>query len=153
MAEMFFWPAKTRKNLNFGRCIQVLDLVLKCCSDINEGIWIQHLFHFLVLVNVVASFIGESFFICEPDFRLRFSPIAVIRKRLQLESKTDLTNGLILQFFWLDYAWFCRFHICMDWNLQELLYWFLTTLELFDSLRVILVCSLNATSFFSLETS
>ena len=31
---------KTRKNLTFWRCIEVLDLVLKCCSDVNEGSWI-----------------------------------------------------------------------------------------------------------------
>ena len=35
--EMCFWPAKTRKSLNFLRCIHVIDLVLKYGSDINEG--------------------------------------------------------------------------------------------------------------------
>ena len=35
--EICFWPAKTRRNLNFLRCIHVFDLVLKYCSDINEG--------------------------------------------------------------------------------------------------------------------
>ena len=35
--EMCFCPAKTSKNLNFLRCIQVLDKVLKRCWDINKG--------------------------------------------------------------------------------------------------------------------
>ena len=82
------------KKSKFLRCIQVWDLKLTCCSVMNEGNWIQHLFYFLELVNVVASFIGKSFFICGLGFRLKFSPNAVIRKRLQLESKTELTTFL-----------------------------------------------------------
>ena len=40
------------------------------------------------------------FFSCVSCFRLKFSPIALWRKRLQLDSKRDLTtNGLILEFF------------------------------------------------------
>ena len=62
MPEMCLWPAKTRKN--FLRCIYVFDLVLKYCSDIYEGIGIQLLFYFVILVNIVASFIKWSFFIC-----------------------------------------------------------------------------------------
>ena len=42
--EMCFWPAKTRKSLNFLRCIYVIDLVVKYGSDINEGNWLQLLF-------------------------------------------------------------------------------------------------------------
>ena len=40
------------------------------------------------------------FFSCVSGFRLKFSRIALLRKRLQLDSKSDLTtNGLILGFF------------------------------------------------------
>ena len=40
-----------------------------------------------------------SFFSCVSRFRLKFSRIALLRKRLQLDSKSDLTtNGLILGF-------------------------------------------------------
>ena len=61
--EMCFWHTKTRKKtLNFLRCIQVFDLVLKYGSDINEGNWLQLLFNFIVLVGIVASVIGMSFF-------------------------------------------------------------------------------------------
>ena len=100
LPEMCFWPAKTRKSLNFLRCIYVIDLVLKIGSDINEGNWLQLLFYFVVLMGIVASVIGISFFSCVSGFRLKFSRIALLRKRLQLDSKSDLTtNGLILGFF------------------------------------------------------
>ena len=55
---------------------------------------------FFVLMGTVASVIGISFFSCVSGFRLKFSRIALLRKRLQLDSKSDLTtNGLILGFF------------------------------------------------------
>jgi len=60
--DMCFWPAKTRKNLNFLRCIHVFDLVLKYCSDINEGNCLQLLFYFIVLMGIAALVIGLSFF-------------------------------------------------------------------------------------------
>ena len=98
MPEMCFWPAKTRKN--FLRCIHAIDLVLKYGSDISEGNWLQLLFYFIVLMGIVASVIGMGFFFsCVSGFRLKFSRIALLRKRLQLDSKSDLTkNGLILGF-------------------------------------------------------
>ena len=60
--EICFWPAKTRKSLNFLRCIYVIDLVLKYGSDISEGNWLQLLFYFILLMGIVASVIGMSFF-------------------------------------------------------------------------------------------
>ena len=62
MPEMRFWPVKTKKTLNFLRCIHVFDLALKYGSDINEGNWLQSLFYFFVLMGIVASVIGMSFF-------------------------------------------------------------------------------------------
>ena len=98
--EMCFWPAKSRKSLNFLRCIYVIDLVLKYGSDITEGNWLQLHFYFILLKVTVASVIGLSFFSYVSGFRLKFSRIALWRKRLQLDSKSDLTtNGLILEFF------------------------------------------------------
>ena len=97
--EMCFSPAKTWKNLKFLRCIHVFDLVLKYCSDINEGNWLDLLF----LLPCIDGFscLGSwiVFFICASGFRLKFSRIALLRKRLQLDSKTDLiTIGLIFFF-------------------------------------------------------
>ena len=98
--EMCFWPAKTRKTLNFLRCTHVIDLVLKYDSDINEENWLQLLFYLIVLMGIIASVIGLSFFSYVSGFRLKFSRIALWPKRLQLDSKSDLTtNGLILGFF------------------------------------------------------
>ena len=61
MPEMCFWPAKTRKTLNFLRCLYVIDMVLNYGSDINERTWLQPLFYFIVLMGIVASVIGMSF--------------------------------------------------------------------------------------------
>ena len=91
---------RLEKTLNFLRCIRVFDLVLKYGSDINEGNWLQLLFYFIVLMGIVASGIGMSFFSCVLGFRLMFSRIALWRKRLKLDSKSDLTtNGFFLGFF------------------------------------------------------
>ena len=88
---------RLEKTLNFLRCIHVIDLVLKYDSDINAENWLQLLFYLIVLMGTVASVIGMSFF---SGFRLKFSRIALLRKRLQLDAKSDLTtNGLILGFF------------------------------------------------------
>ena len=53
---------RLEKTLNFLRSIHVIDLVLKDGSDINEGNWLQLLFYFIVLIGIVASVIGMSFF-------------------------------------------------------------------------------------------
>ena len=110
VSEMCFWQTKTRNSLNFLRCIFVIDLVLKYGSDINEGNWLQLLFYFIVLMGIVASVIGMSFFTCVSCFRLKFFPIALWRKRLQLDSKSDLTmNGLIFGVFCWKMASFVDF--------------------------------------------
>ena len=91
---------RLEKFFNFLRCIHVFDLVLKYGSDINEGNWLQLLFYCIVLIGIVASVIGVSFFSCVLGFWLKFSRIALWRKRMQLYSKSDLTtNGVILGFF------------------------------------------------------
>ena len=53
---------KLEKTLKFLRCIHVFELVLKYGSDINEGHWLQLLFYFLLLMGIVTSVIGMSFF-------------------------------------------------------------------------------------------
>ena len=91
---------RLEKTLKFLRCINVIDLVLKNGSDIKEGNLIQLLFYFIVLMGIVASVIGMNFFSCVSCFRLNYSRIALWRKRLQLDSTSNLTtNGLILGFF------------------------------------------------------
>ena len=53
---------RLEKFLKFLRCIHVFHLVLKNGSDMNEGNWLQLLFYFIVLMGIVASVIGMSFF-------------------------------------------------------------------------------------------
>ena len=98
---------RLEKTLNFLICIHVIDLVLKYGSDINKRNWLQLFFNFIVLMGTVGSVIGMSFFSYVSGFRLKFSRSALLRKRLQLVSKSDLTtNGLILGFFLLEYGFF-----------------------------------------------
>ena len=101
---------RLEKNLNFLRCILVIDLVLKYGSDINDENWLQLLPWFIVLIGINASVLRMSFFSCVSGFRLKFSGIALWRKRLQLDSKNDLTTkGLILGFFVWEMASFVDF--------------------------------------------
>ena len=62
MSQMSFWPAKPRQKWFFFRSVLVFDLVLKYCSDINESNWLQLLLCFPVLMSIVASSSGISFF-------------------------------------------------------------------------------------------
>ena len=98
--EMCFWPAKTRKNLEL--------------FEMHTYLWpgAQIVFRLKWRKLVTASlllhcidwyscfrFWKEFFFSCVSDFRLKYSRIALWRKRLQLDSKSDLTlNGLVLWF-------------------------------------------------------
>ena len=68
---------RLEKTLNFLRCIHVIDLVLKYDSDINEENWLQLLFYLIVLMGIVASVIGLSFFSYVSGFRLKFCRIAL----------------------------------------------------------------------------
>ena len=143
---------RLEKILNFFRCIHVIDLVLKYVSNTKEGNWLQLLFYFIVLVGMVASVIGIQFSSYVSGSGSKFFRIALRRKRLQLDSKSDLaTNGLIMGFF-MENGFFRWPAICMDWNLHELLicYSFLTTSFFWIfSLRCILVCSLKKLVVFS----
>ena len=66
---------------------------------------------------------NEFFWSVGQVFGLKSFCTAVSRKRLQSASKTGLTTtGLFLQLL-LEYASFFRFHICMDWYVQDLLNW------------------------------
>ena len=72
-----FGLRRLEKTMNFLRCIHVFDLVLKYGSDINEGNWLQLLLYFIILMGIVASIIGMSFFSCVSCFRLKFPRIAL----------------------------------------------------------------------------
>ena len=133
--KMCFWPEKTRKNLELFE--------MHTCHWSGAQIWFKHKWRKVVTASLLLHCIGgcswlrswnEFCFSCVSGFRLKFSRIALWRKSLQLDSKSDLTtNGLILGLFvgkWL----FCWLLICTDSNLHELLkcVLFLTTLNFFD---------------------
>ena len=98
--EICFWPAKTRKNLEFFK--------VHNCHWPRAQKWFRHKRRKLVTASLLLLCIGgysclsywNGFFLsCVSGFRLKFSRIALWWKRLQLDSKSDLpTNGLILGF-------------------------------------------------------
>ena len=160
-ARARWWPCaclkcvsgRRRVEKNFLRCIHVIGLVLNYGSDINEGNWLQLLFYLIVLMGIVASAIGLSFFSYVSGFRLKFSRIALWRKRLQLDSKSDLTtNGLILGFFvgkWLLWLTSYLYGLKFAKNCSiNFLFWRHKFFSMF-SLRGILVCSLEMLVLFS----
>ena len=90
------------QKIEFLGCVHVLYLLLKNCSDLNEGKLIQFLFYHVVLLKLVGLFIGISFLICGSDCRLKFCRVLVLGKRSQIHCKTDLIrNILILLLLWL----------------------------------------------------
>ena len=99
--EMCFWPAKTRRILEFFET--------HTCLWRGAQKWFGHKWRKLVTASLLLHCIdwygcprywNEFFFSCVSGFKMKFSRIALWRKRLQLDSKNDLTtNGLILGFF------------------------------------------------------
>ena len=108
--------------LNFLINILVFDSVLKCGSDINEGNWLQLLFYFIVLIGLVASVIEMSFFsavfqVLDWSFLvLHFDENVCKWIPKVIWPRTDCFWG-----FSLENGFFRWLHICMDWNLKELL--------------------------------
>ena len=91
---------RREETLNFLRCIHAFDLVLKYALDIDAGNSLQLFFYFIALISIVASVIGMCCFSCAAGFRLKFSRIALWRKRFQLDSRSDLTtNVLFMEIF------------------------------------------------------
>ena len=92
--------AKTRKNFNFLRGIDVLDLMLKYCSGMIEGNWIHCSLIHCVGEDSCNLHWTEFVFISGSGLSFKFSRVALLFKRLQMRSKTVLsTNGLFFDFF------------------------------------------------------
>ena len=154
LPEISFWPANTRIDLKFLRCVQVLDLFLNCCSDIDEKKWKHYFVISLCLWIRLLHCLEWVFSISVSGFRLKFSHNSVSRERLRYDSKTDLmTNGQMDRFrLFLEYAFFHWLSICLELNLQELLKLVssLTTSSFSKTcLRWVLVCSWNTLLLFS----
>ena len=143
---------RLEKTLNFLRCILVIELVLKCGSDIIERNWLDLFFHIILLIGIVASVFKTSFSSCILGFRLKFSIIALWRSRLQLDSKSDLTAtgffGVLCQIMhgivdfiaaWTAYCMNCSIVILLQRQI------FLSVF----SMRGILVSSLKVHALFN----
>ena len=99
--KICFWPAKFRKNVEFFE--------VRTCHWPGAQIWFTHKWKKLVTASVLLFCVEEcnslrywnkSFLSCVSIIRSKFSRIALWRKRLQLDSRSDLTtNGLIFGFF------------------------------------------------------
>ena len=108
--------------------------MLKYGSDIKEAKLVTASPLLLVLMDVVASVIGMSFFSYVLGFILKFSRIALSGKCLQLDSKSDLTtNGFFLGFSvgkWLLFLTLDLYGLKFAKNAQLL--FFLTISNFFD---------------------
>ena len=152
--QMYFWPAKTRKNIELFE--------VHTCLWPGAQIWFRHKWRKLVTASLLLHCIywfsclrywNEFFLSCVSGFRLKFSRIALSWKRLQLDSRSDLTtNGLILGFF----VGKCLLSLTSylfelkSAGIAQLLFFF-DDMKLFRcfSLRGILVCSLKMLVLFS----
>ena len=92
---------RLEKFLHFLRCIHVFDLVLKYGSDINEGNWLQLPSYFIVLIGIVASVIGLSFFqLCSRFYIEVFSYCTMTETyAIGLQKRFD--------YEWIDFGVFC----------------------------------------------
>ena len=95
LPEIFLWLAETRKNLNIWSCIHVLDLVLKCCSDIKEDNCLHYSLTSLCWWIKLHRWLKWAFFICGSRLRLKFSRIPLLRNRWKMDSKTDFTSKIL----------------------------------------------------------
>ena len=92
---------RLEKTLNFLRCINVFDLVLKYGSDINEGNWFQLLLYLIVLMAIVASDIGMSFFSYVSGFRLKFFSYCTLTETFAIGFQKWFDHE------WIDFGFFC----------------------------------------------
>ena len=151
---MFLWPKKARKNLELFE--------MHTCHWPGAQIRFRHKWRKLVTASLLLHCIdwysclrywNEFFLCCVSGFRLKFSRVAVLRKRLQLDSKKDLTtNGLILRFFSQKMASFVTFisgwtEICKNCSIV-IRFWRNQIFSMFF-LRGILVCCLKMLVLFA----
>ena len=148
--EMCFSHAKTRKNLDFFEMHTYLKPGAQKLLRHNWRKLKTASFHFRCVGEKVASFVVMCFFVSVSVFRLKLFRSALLRTRLQLDSKSHLTtNGLILRFPWkiascVDFisVWT---EICKNCSVF-FIFW---RHDFWLKLRGILVCSLKMLVLFS----
>ena len=127
---------------------------LTWCSIIvltNGGNWLHLLFYFIVLLGIFSSVLGMSSLICVSGFRLKFFVFQCHGNVCNWIPKVIWSRMGWFRNFSLEYSFFW-IHICMDWNLHELLklapFWRHRIFSIVSS-RGILVCSLKLLVIFS----
>ena len=114
--EKFFWPAKATLCSLVAVCLSLA----KTIKNLNHSeiywslgpdapVLLRHkwrkkgtlLFSFIFFVNRVASLVGMSFSASFSSFLLKFSRVAVSRKRLQLDSKLIWPG---MDWFWIFFG-------------------------------------------------
>ena len=121
--KLFFWDA----YMSLTWCSNMV--------DINEGNWLQLLFYFLVLMGIVTAVIGIRFF--SAVFHVLEWSILLLHFDGNVCNWFPKVIWPRMDWFWgvlLGNRFSRRLHICMDWNLQEMLncYSILTTSIFFD---------------------
>ena len=111
---------KSKKNLILWRCLHFIDLVLKYCSDINKRNWLQLLFYFLFFDGFIClGFWNEFFSVFQ--FLGWSNLVLLFTETFGMDSKTICLQRDWFLVLFLEYGFFHWLHICMDWNLHELL--------------------------------
>ena len=123
------------KTLKFLIWRHLLDLLLKYGRHIKEGIWLQVLFYFNLVIGIVASVNAIS--LLQLLFRVYIEIFSyfTLTERFANGFQNRFDNDWVIYGVFLsDYASFRRHHIFLDWNLQEFINCssFLTTSEFID---------------------
>ena len=133
--EMCFWPAKTIKNFELSE--------MHTCLWPGAQIWFWHKWRKLVTASLLFHCIdGYSYRrywneFCSAVFHALDWSFLVLHFDWNVCNWIPKVIWPRMDWFWgflLGNGFFHRFHICMDWNLQELLSCcsFLTTRNSFD---------------------
>ena len=123
--EMCFWLGKTRKKMNFLRCIHVFNQLLKIRSDTNERNWPQLLFCFSFYWR--DSFPGSWKELSLSVFQvLDWSFLISLFCGKFCNWIPELISSQ-MDWFWsflFEYSSWPRLRICRDLNLRQLLNYF-----------------------------
>ena len=119
--EVWFWPAKARKNLVLFE--------MHTCVWPGAQMWFRHKWRKLVTAFLSLCIGGNS---CLPHWNEFFSAVFQVLdwSFLVLHFDGNVCNWLP-RVIWPRMTWFCGFllengffrwlHMCIDWNLQDLL--------------------------------
>ena len=133
--EMCFWPAETRKKLDFFEMLTTLGP--------GAQKLLRHKWRKMDIASLHFRFVGENS--CIVSWNETFSSVGHVSgwSFLVLHSCGNVCNWIPkviwprMDWFWgflLENGFFRWLHICVEWNLQEIFfcYSFLTTSNFFD---------------------